>query len=80
MTDTALSGFQLRNSWLLEGNFACYRPLPGESKDLEILRHSGQLYQTYSRFLRWLIFAPYEWIPENLSGCKEIIQDIVLTK
>ena len=39
-TDTALSGFQLKNSWLLEGNFACYRPLPGESKDLEILRHS----------------------------------------
>jgi hypothetical protein len=28
--------------------------------------------QTYPRFLRRLIFAPYEQIPENLSGWKEI--------
>ena len=36
--------------------------------------------QTYSRFLRRLIFAPYKRIPENLSGWKEIIQDVVLTE
>jgi hypothetical protein len=36
--------------------------------------------QTYSRFLRWLIFAPYDRIPEYLSGWKEIIQDVVLTE
>jgi len=24
--------------------------------------------QTYRRFLGWMIFSPYGWIPENLSG------------
>ena len=34
---------------------------------------------TYSRFLKRPIFAPYERIPENLSGGKEIIQYVVLS-
>lgn len=36
--------------------------------------------QTNQRFLRRLIFAPYERISENLSGWNVIIQDVVLTE
>jgi len=41
---------------------------------------SGPICQTYQRFLRRLIFAPYERISENLSGWNVIIQDVVLTE
>ena len=36
--------------------------------------------QTYRRFFKWMIFSPYGWISENLSGWNEIIQDVVLTE